>query len=426
LLSEAACVTISCGFDFGTSNTTIGVTAENTCRLIPLERGKSTIRSAIFCDNEMNQWVFGQEGVDRYLDSVPGRLMMSLKSVLGSSLMDDKTVIFNEYISYTEVLRQFMQHIKLKAEAEINAELTRVVLGRPVHFHDHDPLKDKLAQDTLEKIARTVGFKEISFQYEPIAAAIAYETSIQKEQIALIIDMGGGTSDFTVIHLSPGKKSADRSKDVLANCGIHIAGTDFDQRLSLETVMPLLGMRSFIRGSSSDIEIPAMLYHDLTTWHTLTNQYTPAHIAHVRSIQARAHEPELLERLINVLKRRAAHYILNSVEMTKQNLSDSLQTNMDLGFIENELNVTVLRTLLNTVIEDYIQQITTTVEHTVQTAGVKFSDINAIFYTGGSTKVPVIREKISALCPNAEVVVGDAFGSVGIGLTIDAQRKYLE
>jgi len=417
-------MTFYCGLDFGTSNSTIGVAGQNTCQLIPLENNKPTLRSAIFCDTEMKQWEFGQAGINHYLEGIPGRLMMALKTVLGSSLMEDKTVIFNEYIPYTEVLRHFIQHIKAKAEYAIDAELTHVVMGRPVHFDDHDKVKDKQAQNTLAAIAEAVGFREVHFQYEPIAAAMTYEMAIQKEQLALIIDMGGGTSDFTVIRLYPGEKTAERAKDVLANAGIHIAGTDFDQRLSLNTVMPLLGMGSVIRGSSSDIEVPAMLYHDLTTWHTLSNLYSATHIAHVRSIQTMAYDKVALERLIHVLKMRAGHHILDSVETAKQHLSDAEQVQMNLSFIEPDLVMKILRTTFNAVIDDYIERIIRTIEQTVHEASVKFTDINAIFYTGGSTKIPLIRQKINLLFPQAEIVQGDVFGSVGLGLTIDAQRKY--
>jgi len=221
-------MTFYCGLDFGTSNSTIGAAKQNTCQLIPLENNKPTLRSAIFCDTEMKRWKFGQSGINHYLEGIPGRLMMALKTVLGSSLMTDKTVIFNEYIPYTEVLRHFIQHIKTTAEHAINAELTHVIMGRPVHFDDHDQVKDAQAQNTLAAIAKAVGFKEVHFQYEPIAAAITYEMAIQKEQLALIIDMGGGTSDFSVIRLYPGEKTTERAKNVLANAGIHITGTDFD------------------------------------------------------------------------------------------------------------------------------------------------------------------------------------------------------
>ncbi|MHB1949321.1 MAG: Hsp70 family protein [Gammaproteobacteria bacterium] len=413
-----------CGFDFGTSNTTIGIGKDNHCQLVTLENNKSTMRSAIFCDTELKKWIFGQEGVNSYLEGAPGRLMMSLKSVLGTSLMEDKTVIFNEYISYSSVLAHFMQHVKELAEQFVHSELTHVVLGRPVHFNDNDREKDRLAQNTLEKIARDIGFKEVSFQFEPIAAALTYEMSIKQEQLALIIDMGGGTSDFTIIRLHPGASAVNRSHDVLANCGIHIAGTDFDQRLSLNTVMPLLGMGSMMSGSSSDIEVPSMFYHDLTTWHTLSNLYDAKTLTHIRSIRARAYQKNLLDRLLHILKTKGAHHILDTVETSKQNLSDELAVNLNLDFIEHNLKALVKRQELNAVIHDDLKKIISTIQETIKISGVKNTDISALFFTGGSTKIPLIRDRITAMFPQAEVIQGDAFGSVGLGLTLEAQRKY--
>lgn len=413
-----------CGFDFGTSNSTIGIYQDNRCQLVPLENSKPIIRSAIFCDVETKRWVFGQAGVEHYLQDVPGRLLMSLKSVLGTALMDEETIIFNESIPYKKILSHFIKYIKTQAELRLDTELTSVVLGRPVHFHDHNQEKDNYAQQTLEGIAQDVGFKHIAFQYEPIAAALAYETNIQREQLALIVDMGGGTSDFTIIRLRPENQTIDRREDVLANTGIHIAGTDFDQRLSLQKVMPLLGMGSLMHGSSADIEVPSMFYHDLTTWHTLSNLYGANNISHIRSIQARAYQKDLLERLIKVLRMRAGHFILHTVERCKQDLSDKPSTQLDLTFIESSLESLVTQQDFDAIIDYQVQQIIDTVETTVQEAGIKHADINAIFYTGGSTKIPLIREKINALFPTAEVVQGDAFGSVGLGLTIDATRRF--
>ncbi len=413
-----------CGLDFGTSNSTIGVYQNNACQLIPLENNKPAIRSVIFCDFELQRWEFGQFGVNQYLESVPGRLMMSLKSVLGSSLMNDKTVIFNEYVPYTTVLSQFIKHLKTKAENQLGHELTQVVMGRPVHFHDDDLKKDNLAQDTLEKIVHDLGFKDISFQYEPIAAALSYEATIKKEQLALIVDMGGGTSDFTVIRLHPENTPHDRSKDILANTGIHIAGTDFDKKLSMHSVMPLLGYGSLMSGSSNAIEFPSSYYHDLTTWHTLTGLYDAKTIAHIRSIRSASFEKALISRLIYVLEKRAGHHILNLVEIAKQQLSDVDEYPVDLSFIENKLSISILRDTFNNVISGELEKILNKIKETVNVAGVMFSNIDAIFYTGGSTKIPLVREKINALFPNAEIIQGDVFGSVGLGLTIDAQKKH--
>jgi len=413
-----------CGLDFGTSNSTIGISVNNTCQLVPLDKEKLSIRSAIFCDGDNKEWVFGQEGVHRYLDGMSGRLMMSLKSVLGSSLMDDETFIFNEWISYKTVLSKFLKHIKKTAELTSQHELTQVVLGRPVHFHDTDKKSDRTAQNTLEAIATQVGFKEISFQYEPIAAALTYETTLKKEQLALIIDIGGGTSDFTVIRLHPGSKEVDRNEDVLANAGIHIAGTDFDHHLSIHSVMPLLGMGTLMSGSSSEIELPSSYFHDLTTWHMLSYLYNAKTISHVRSLLAIAHDKTRMQRLVDVLEKRSGHRILYAVEHAKQKLSELTEVILPLNFIENNLSTLITRNELNLVIHDDLNRIITCIMQTIALAGVKPQNISAIFYTGGSTKIPVIHEKINPLFLNAEIVQGDAFGSVGLGLTIDAQRKY--
>ncbi|MFZ2315815.1 MAG: Hsp70 family protein [Gammaproteobacteria bacterium] len=414
-----------CGFDFGTSNSTIGVISpNNSYRLIPLENNKPIIRSAIFCDAENKEWVFGKEGIDRYLDSTPGRLMMALKSVLGSPLMNDETFIFNEYVSYADILGKFIRYIKASAEQDIQQELTHVVMGRPVHFHDTDVEKDQVAQNTLEEIALKAGFKEVSFQYEPIAAALAYETTIEAEQLALIVDMGGGTSDFSVICLRPGVNAIDRSADVLANTGIHIAGTDFDHKLSLNTVMPLLGMGGLMQGSSSNIEVPSAYYHDLTTWHTLSALYGAKTITHIKSLQAKALDKHAIGRLLKVLQNKAGHYILNSVESCKQDLSAVTTSPLDLNFIERDLEEIVTRDHFNQIIDDYLASIVNTIFETITLAKVRREDISAIFYTGGSTKIPIIHSKINPLFPNAKIVQGDAFGSVGMGLTIDASRKF--
>lgn len=413
-----------CGLDFGTSNSTVGIIRNRSCQLVPLENNRPTLRSAIFCDAEHKQWIFGQEGVTRYLESTPGRLMMALKSVLGSSLMDDTTLVFNEFVTYTDILGHFVKHIKQHAEQYAEQELTQVVLGRPVRFHDQDVEKDRAAQNTLETIAHKLGFKDVVFQYEPIAAALAYEATISTEKLALIVDMGGGTSDFTIIRLRPGINTSDRSHDVLANCGIHIAGTDFDQKLSLNSIMPLLGMGSLMAGSSSQIEVPSAYYYDLTSWHALTQLYNAKTMTHIRSIQTVAQEKMLIGRLLHVLQLRGGHHILDAVEKCKQRLSEEQEVLVDLDFIEHELAVAIQRKTFNDNINEQLQQIIQTILQTVKIANVKSSDINTIFYTGGSTKIPFVREQINALFPDVEVVEGDAFGSVGIGLTIDAERRF--
>ncbi|HQZ87874.1 MAG TPA: Hsp70 family protein [Gammaproteobacteria bacterium] len=413
-----------CGLDFGTSNSTIGVSTENNITMVPLDQGKPIIRSAIFFNFEAGGCQFGQQGVTDYLSGVHGRLMMSLKSVLGSSLMDEDTSIQHRRISYREILGYFLQHIKQQAETTLGHELTRIVLGRPVRFHDQDDVKDRLAQDTMESIARKLGFKTVLFQYEPIAAALTYEQSITGEQLALIVDLGGGTSDFSVIRLRPGMENQDRLQDVLANNGIHIGGTDFDTELSLKAVMPELGLGSEMRGMSGNIQVPNSYYYDLTTWHTINSLYTHRTRSELHTIKNFAFDPKRITRLINVIEKQAGHKILNEVEQGKCLLSNAEQVNLDFQFIEKEFFISIQQKMFENFIQNKIEKLVQVVLKTISDSGIKTSDIDSIFFTGGSTQIPMIRSAILAHFPNAEIVQGDVFSSVGKGLIIDAKRKF--
>ena len=229
----------ACGVDFGTSNSGVSIPDGTSVRLVEVEGTATSIPSAIFFALEESQPVlYGRAAVDEYLDGTPGRLMRSLKSVLGSSLMHETTAIGSRSIVYADILTLYLRTLRDRACANAGAELDAVVLGRPVRFDDDDSDRDRDAQATLESCARAAGFRAIEFQFEPIAAAFDYERVIDREQVVLVIDVGGGTADFTVIRLSPARREhASRIDDVLANDGIHIAGTDFDSRLNLSWVM---------------------------------------------------------------------------------------------------------------------------------------------------------------------------------------------
>jgi hypothetical chaperone protein len=159
--------------------------------------------------------------------------------------MEDRTVIGQKSESFISILESYIGHIKSTAESITKQPLKNVVMGRPVNFHDNNPEANRKSQDILEKIAKSVGFKNIEFQLEPIAAAFAHEARLTKEQLALVVDLGGGTSDFTVIRLSPDKMDVrDRNEDILSTAGIKVGGTNFDKKLSMKSFMPELGLGS--------------------------------------------------------------------------------------------------------------------------------------------------------------------------------------
>jgi hypothetical protein len=264
---------IACGLDFGTSNSAIGIVRGDAVALAPLEDDKTLMPSAVFFDYEAHRVLFGSDAIAAYAGQTEGRLMRALKTILGSPLIDEKTSLGSRMVALTEVVGIFVRHLKHKAEAFAGQEITAVVHGRPVHFVDSDAEADARAQAVLETIARQAGFNHVVFVPEPIAAAWHYEQTVQAEQLVLIADIGGGTSDFSVVRIGPQRRGRiDRSGDILATAGVRIGGTDFDSALSLAAVMPLLGLGT--RLVEKDLPMPNALYHELANWATINFAYT--------------------------------------------------------------------------------------------------------------------------------------------------------
>src|SRR5690606_4858416 len=167
-----------CGLDFGTSNTTLGVTDAGGARLVPLEAGRTAIPSTLFFDFESDRTLYGREAGAAYIDGTDGRMMRSLKSVLGSSLADEAVRIKRRIIPFIELIGGFVGELKRRAALDLGYPVYSVVVGRPAHYVDNDPLADREAQRQMESAVRAQGFRHIAFQFEPIAAALDYEQSV--------------------------------------------------------------------------------------------------------------------------------------------------------------------------------------------------------------------------------------------------------
>ncbi|NHQ81449.1 Hsp70 family protein [Chromobacterium vaccinii] len=412
----------ACGIDFGTSNSTVGWLRPGHDTLLQLEDGKITLPSVVFFNYEEDHSRFGRAALAEYIDGFEGRLMRSLKSLLGSSLIDSQTEVQGKALPFRHLLKLFIQELKLRAEATAGREFEQVVLGRPVYFVDDNPQADKLAQDTLADIARQVGFKEISFQLEPIAAAFDYESNIEKEELVLIVDIGGGTSDFTLIRLSPERRShAERRDDILATGGVHIGGTDFDRQLSLHGVMPLFGFKTRLRNNA---EMPSSQYFNLATWHTINFAYTRKAWMDLQDVHRDAAEPQKLDRLFKLIQERAGHWLAMEVEAAKIALSDQDSHRLALDTIERGLHCDLSRADFETSIGSLLDRVGGTVGKLLADSGLKAENVDTVFFTGGSSGVPALRDGIRALLPNARHVEGNLFGSIGSGLAIEAKKRY--
>jgi hypothetical chaperone protein len=415
---------IACGLDFGTSNSAIGVLRNGVPMLAPVEGDRTLIPSAVFFDYETRGSIlFGAEAIDNYIAQVDGRLMRALKSVLGSSLIDETTALAGRKVPFVEIIEIFARHLKDKAETFLGHPIDAVVHGRPVRFVDDDDAADAKAQDTLEAVARRIGFRDITFVYEPIAAAYHYEESATREEVVLIADIGGGTSDFTVIRIGPDRRSRpDRAADILANAGAHIGGTDFDSLFSLNAVMPMLGLGTHL--VEKNLPMPMSLYIALSTWATINFSYTPRNERQVVELLAGSREPRKVSRLLSVIQHRLGHRIAMAVEQGKVALSDSDAVDIGLEFIEKGLHAPAARTRFEAVIRDNTERLRKTAASCIAAAGLKAGDVQTIFFTGGSSLIPAVRAAIAGAAPDAQIATGSDFLSVASGLTLEAGRRF--
>ncbi|KIU27588.1 heat-shock protein [Methylobacterium radiotolerans] len=411
----------ACGLDFGTSNTTLGHDGPDGPTLLPLEGAHRTIPSAIFFELGREP-IIGRAATAAYVEGRSGRLMRGLKSVLGTPLMEEATPVGRQRLRLRDVIARYLTAVKARAEAASGQSLDSVVHGRPVHFVDGDPEADRRAEDTLRDIAREVGFREVSFQYEPIAAALDYERQVRAEEIALVADIGGGTSDFSIVRLAPERRGRpDRAGDILANDGVRIGGTDFDRQLSLGTVMPLLGLGSPMR--RGDLAVPNAYYHDLATWSAINRLYNPKTLREIDEVIRDGARPDLLARLREAVEGERGHALAGAVEGAKIAASERDATVLDLGLLEPGLAVPVDRATLSAQTGDLARAVAARIARCLAQAELTADRVDALFLTGGSTGLPHLRAALTAALPAARVVEGDTFGSVGLGLTIEAVRR---
>ncbi|MEJ7806112.1 MAG: Hsp70 family protein [Telluria sp.] len=417
----------ACGVDFGTSNSTVGSIGPRAngaagSVLLALEDGKATLPSVVFFNADDDEVSYGRAALAGYLAGYEGRLMRSLKSLLGTSLIDGQTEVGGRALPFRMLLSHFIGEVKRRAEREAGCEFTSAVFGRPVFFIDDSASADKLAEDTLAEIAHAVGFKHVAFQFEPIAAAFDYESQICSEELVLIADIGGGTSDFSLVRLSPERAlKAERRGDILATGGVHIGGTDFDKYLSLSSVMPLLGYQSLMNNDSA---IPSSYYFNLATWHTINLAYTKKIWTQLADVVRDAREPQKLGRLQRLIDERAGHWLAMKVEEGKIALSDASSVELELERLSPPENLVLHRKSFEDSIVHLVGQIDQTVLKLLTDAGVQADAVDTVFFTGGSSGVRMLRERIGALLPKARKVEGDLFGSIGAGLALDAVRKF--
>ena len=419
------------GIDFGTSNSAAAlVDASGQLHTIALEGERAAMPTALYFCSEDSHLSFGTAAMQAYLGAMQeglgtGRLMRAIKSLLGSALIDEQTVVNGLALSFFDVVVLFFRELKRRAETQLGYPIKAAMLGRPVHFVDDNPQRDALAQATLQRAAHAAGFEKVAFELEPIAAAFDYERRIQTTTQVLVADIGGGTSDFTVIQLRPGQhQMQDRSGDILATSGIHLGGTDFDRLLNLGCVMPLLGHG---QRTPSGRELPNRIFYELATWHLVHHASNRKSLAEARELWRDYSDLAQHRRLMHVLTERLGHQLLAEVEVAKiacsahhnnQSIELScLHLPVGTAAAQAELSPATMYRLLQT----QLGAITACARQCVADAGLLQPAV--LYLTGGSSALSPLVDELQAAFPDAKLVQGDRFGGVASGLAWAARSQ---
>jgi len=417
-----------CGLDFGTSNSEIGIVRDGAPVLVEVEEGRKQIPTTIFFDDATTDELFGEAAIEKFLNGHEGRMLWAIKSVLGTALQGEGTMVRGKRMTFEEIIGHILVNLKWKAEEAAGRELTRVVLGRPVHFNDSDPALDRAAEALLRRSAMAAGFEHVEMELEPIAAGLEFETHIDREQVAIVVDIGGGTSDFSVIRLIPPAQHrgvGDRDR-ILAVGGIHIGGTDFDRHLSVAHLMPHLGLGAPYRSDQGEIlQMPQWVFHDLASWLRINFIYDSRMLDGIYTILTRNKDDDRrLMRLDRVLAGHLGHAVAREVERAKIALSDRDEVSAPLDWIERGFAFNATREQLNDAIAGLLDDAERTLINVIRSSGVPAKNIGVVFFTGGGSLLPEVRTRVCRLLPHAAAFDTDQFGGIALGLTLEAARIF--
>lgn len=450
------------GFDYGTSNCAIACMLEGQAKLIPLEGQASFMPSTLYAHDrsliveavlsnitdvrirnqyaksrenglrkaasmrrELNlqdgekSWFMGSAAIDNYID-YPGEgwFVKSPKSFLGvTGLGIEHSLMFEDLVTL------MMQNVKLLAQQKTEHNFDQVVIGRPINFQGIGGEEcNKTAMSILFRAAKTAGFKDIEFFYEPIAAGIDFESQLKEDKTVLVLDVGGGTSDCSLIRMGPSYiDKANRQDDFLAHSGVRVGGNDLDISLNFLELMLLLGRNSELKNG---LPIPAQYFSNAAKINDVNAQSifsSQKYSKELDSLVKNAKQPELLRRLNKLQKYKQNYHLARSAELCKIGLSKKSHHEVDLSFIENDLKKILTIEDFECAVEKPLQSITGLISDVIKQSNT-LPDI--VYLTGGSSKSPTIHRAVRNCLRNTPIAEGDSMGSVVAGLAKWAQRIF--
>ncbi len=418
------------GIDFGTTNSAVAMADEHgqvtTARYPSGDTETETFRSILFfappekgMRRDLSAYA-GPEAIERYLHADEGgRLIQSIKSYLATSSLKS-TSLFGKSYRFEELVGYLLRSLKTAAGKSGIPIGTKAVVGRPVRFvGSASAADDAYATKRLIEALAIAGITDVHFEFEPIAAAYSYEANLKKDELLLVGDFGGGTTDFTLVRVGPdARRTTDSQKRVLASAGVGIAGDSFDAKIVRHLVAPLLGRGSQWRLVGKTGTVPNWPFAKLEHWHHLSFLKSNENMESLRSLRARALEPDKIDLFIMLVTEDLGFQLHRSVQQAKYELS--MKPEATFSFRVPGINAAqkVTRAEFEEWISEELNAIASCVDHMLENSGVKASEVDKVFLTGGSSFVPAVRSIFEKRFGRERVVGGSEFTSVVKGLAL--------
>lgn len=446
------------GFDYGTANCSVAVMKAGKPVMLPLENGSALLPSMLCAPTRdaVSEWLFRHHQVptptadnqailrravalnrEEDIDVLPNSVQFGLaslaqyvadpedvwfvkspKSFLGASGLKPQQVAFFE-----DLVCATMLHIRQTAEQQSDTAITQAVIGRPINFQGlGGDDANQQAQGILARAAGRAGFKDVEFQFEPVAAGLEFEATLTQETRVLVVDIGGGTTDCSMLLMGPEwHDKADRSGSLLGHSGCRVGGNDLDIMLAFKELMPLLGAGG---ETEKGIALPALPWWNAVAINDVPAQsdfYAQASRKQLNELMRDAAEPQKVARLLKVWQQRLGYRLVRAAEESKIALSEQPEMRAALDFIEQSLDTRITLPGFTAAINQPLERIMEQVTMALDASGTR---PDVIYLTGGSARSPVLRQALQARLPDIPLTSGDDFGSVTAGLARWAQVMF--
>jgi hypothetical chaperone protein len=428
--------TFGIGIDFGTTNSSIGrgsASGEIELARFPTISGAvEAYRSLLYLEQVKERGVrrikswSGPITIEEYLSAeTKGRLIQSLKSFPSSRNLRS-TDVFGRRMTLEDLIARILRDLRDKAEVQFGARIEAAVVGRPVRFvgaeKDED---DSFAEERLREAFKEAGYACVTFELEPVAAAHYYESTLDHDELILIGDFGGGTSDFSLLRVGPYTRKRGRTpEDMLGNSGVGIAGDAFDAKIVRNLVSTALGKGSSARSMNKVLPaVPNWVYAKLEHWHHLSFLRTSSVMNMLSGTRATAFEPQKIEALMHLIKEDLGYELHRSVQKVKCALSTDGAAVLRFSDGVIEIEATVQRTEFEEWIAEEVTQIESCVDSLVASSGISRKDVDRVFLTGGLSFVPAVRRIFQTRFGNERIRAGNEFTSVARGLALKAAER---